>query len=347
MDAFFTACEERRNPKLKGKPVIVGADPKSGAGRGVVSTCNYSARKYGIHSALPISQAWQKCPKAVFLPPDFLFYREVSRNVMDILHSHSDKFQQVSIDEAFLDITESVNNYTEAKELATKIKEEIKEKEGITCSIGVSANKLVAKIGSDHKKPDGLTVVEESRKKEFLEPLPIRKMYGVGPKTEGKLRGMGIDTIGDLALFNKEMLISKFGVYGSYLHMTAHGQGNDIVEEGDGRRSISKETTFFKDKDDFTEVYRAVERMSSALAKRLRKEGYGYKTVGIKIRMQNFSTFTRASTLKSTHTDKETVNEEARKLCEEFEGKKIRLIGVRLSNLEEFKGQKLLEEFMV
>ena len=182
MDHFYTAVEERERLELKGKPVIVGADPKEGRGRGVVSTSNYEARKAGVRSGMPISRAWRLCPDAVYLPPNFPLYIKVSNEVMDIAKRYADKFEQWGIDEAFLDVSERVRDFDEAEALAREIKREILKEEKLTCSIGVGPNKLVAKVASDFQKPDGLTVVREEQVEAFLSPLPVRKLLWIGKK---------------------------------------------------------------------------------------------------------------------------------------------------------------------
>jgi DNA polymerase IV (DinB-like DNA polymerase) len=206
MDHFYTAVEERERPEIRGKPVIVGADPKAGKGRGVVSTSNYEARKAGVRSGMPISQAWRLCSEAVYLPPNFPLYIKVSGEIMDIARKYTDKFEQWGIDEAFLDVTSKVKDYAEAEALARKIKQEIKEKQSLTCSIGVGPNKLIAKIASDFQKPDGLTIVREEEVEKFLAPLPVRKLLWVGRKTEAKLKALGVNTIGDLARYDPSAL---------------------------------------------------------------------------------------------------------------------------------------------
>jgi DNA polymerase IV (DinB-like DNA polymerase) len=199
MDHFFTAVEEKQHPELKGRPVIVGADPKQGQGRGVVSTANYEARKYGIQSAMPISRAWKLCPEAVYLPVNYELYTQISNQIMETLRKHADKFEQWGIDEAFLDVTATTETYSHAETLASQIKIEILQQTGLTCSIGIGPNKLVAKVASDFKKPDGLTIVTEEQAEAFLAPLPVRKLLWVGKKTEARLESIGIKTIGQLA----------------------------------------------------------------------------------------------------------------------------------------------------
>lgn len=347
MDYFFAACEEKVNPSLKSRPIVVGSDPKQGKGRGVVSTCNYISRRYGINSGMPISKAYSLNPNAVFLPVNLRLYNEISYRIMKIIKNYSNKFQQTGIDEAYLDVTEKANNLDEAKELALKIKKDIIGQEGLTCSIGVSVNKLIAKIASEFHKPDGLTVVEEYEIKKFLEPLPVRKLYGVGPKTEEKLKELSIETIGQLTSFNRETLINIFGVYGLYLSISANGVGDDFVAEEYGRLSIGREFTFEEDVEDFEIINQAIEEIAEEIFEELKEESYLYRTISIKIRLHDFRTFTRAKTLNYFRSDKSAIINVAAQLAKEFIGNKIRLIGVRVSNLQEFKYQKTINEYYV
>jgi DNA polymerase IV (archaeal DinB-like DNA polymerase) len=202
MDHFYTAVEERERPEIQGNPVVVGANPKSGKGRGVVSTSNYIARKAGVRSGMPISHAWRLCPEAVYLPPNFPLYIKVSEEIMAIAREFAGKFEQWGIDEAFMDVSDKVRDYAEAETLALQIKQEIKAKENLTCSIGIGPNKLIAKVASDFQKPNGLTVVREEETELFLAPLPVRKLLWVGRKTEAKLKALGVNTIGELAKYD-------------------------------------------------------------------------------------------------------------------------------------------------
>lgn len=346
MDYFFAACEEINNPSLKGKPIVVGSDPKQGKGRGVVSTCSYESRKYGIKSGMPISKAYRLNPNAIFLSVNFRLYNEISYRIMIILKSYSNKFQQMSVDEAYLDITEKVSSFEEARQLAFEIKKEILKKEGLTCSIGISTNKLISKIASDFGKPDGLTIVRDDEIKNFLEPLSVRKLYGVGPKTEEKLRELRVETIGQLANFNREKLMGIFGVYGLYLSISANGIGDDFVDEVYGRLSIGREFTFEEDVEDFEIVNQAIEEIGEEIFEELKEEFYLYRTISIKIRLHDFRTFTRAKTLNYITNNKYTIANIAKQLTKEFIGNKIRLIGVRVSNLQEFKYQKTINEYV-
>ncbi|MCJ7444385.1 MAG: DNA polymerase IV, partial [Methanotrichaceae archaeon] len=249
LDAFFPSVEVRENPELKDRPVVVGADPKEGKGRGVVSSASYEARKYGIRSAMSISRAWKLCPHCVYLRPHFDLYIKASNSIMKILKSHADKFEQAGIDEAYLDISNRVYDFAEAKELAQNIMKEVLQKENLTCSIGVAPNKMVAKIASDYKKPCGLTIVEEENVRAFLFPLEVRKLPGVGPKTERRLKELEIETIGILAAANPEMLTRIFGVWGIRLHESSNGiDQSEVIEEYE-TKSIGREVTFEQDED--------------------------------------------------------------------------------------------------
>jgi nucleotidyltransferase/DNA polymerase involved in DNA repair len=247
MDAFYAAIEQRDHPEYRGKPVVVGADPKAGRGRGVVSTASYEARKYGIHSAMPISQAYRRCPQAIFAFPRFERYTEISRQVMNILRDFSPQLAQISIDEAFIEITQTANFHGGARALAEKLKARIKHETGLTASVGVAPNMFIAKVASDLQKPDGLTICEAGQEKAFLAPLPIKKLWGVGPKTEAHLQKMGFSTIGQLAQCSQKMLAERLGKWGAHLWELANGIDNRPVEDWGPRKSISQEHTYDQD----------------------------------------------------------------------------------------------------
>ncbi|MEM2118880.1 MAG: DNA polymerase IV, partial [Candidatus Bathyarchaeia archaeon] len=344
MDHFYTAVEERENPQLKGKPVVVGADPKEGKGRGVVYTCNYEARKLGIRSAMPISKAWKISPEAVYLPPNFELYLKVSDNIMGILRKYGDKFERWGIDEAFLDVTSKVKNFEEAVKLAQEIKKEIFEKEKLTCSLGIGPNKLVAKIASDFQKPDGLTAVKEEEAESFLAPLPVRKLLWVGRKTEQKLAQMGIKTVGDLAKYDPSVLIEAFGAVGTQLYMMARGIDNSEVEERSEAKSVSRESTFEEDTLDYELVFRTLDEISKQVHDDILKQEYTFKTVTIKVRYENFETHTYAKTLPYKTNRLQDLQKTAKELFKASlkRGRKIRLVGVRVSTLESTKKQKTL-----
>ncbi|UCH71128.1 MAG: DNA polymerase IV [Candidatus Bathyarchaeota archaeon] len=344
MDQFFAAVEEREHPEFGGKPVVVGADPKEGRGRGVVSTCNYEARKYGIRSGMPISRAWKLCPDAIFLPVNFKLYVQASSRIMIILREYGDKFEQWGLDEAFLDVSSRVRSFEEAEKLAKTIKRTIRDGEGLTCSIGVGPNKLVAKIASDFKKPDGLTIVDENSVESFLASLPVRKLLWVGKKTERKLNEMGIETIGDLASYDVSILTEKFGVMGVQYHRMARGIDQSEVAESGETKSVGRETTFEEDTSDYDLVLDTLDKLSKQVHEEIVARKMLFKTVTLKIRFENFETHTHGKT-QAFFTDRlRDLQKAARKLAQPYldQNRKVRLIGVRASNLTSRKEQKTL-----
>ncbi len=344
MDHFYTAVEERERPEIKSKPVIVGADPKQGKGRGVVSTSNYIARKAGVRSGMPISQAWRFCPEAVFLPPDFPLYIRVSSEIMEIARKYSENFEQWGIDEAFLDVTSKVKDYVEAEFLARQIKQEIREKENLTCSIGVGPNKLVAKVASDFQKPDGLTVVRDEEVEVFLAPLPVRKLLWVGRKTEAKLKELGVNTIGDLAEYDASSLTSIFGVMGWQMHLMAKGIDKSEVEERVGVKSVSHETTFEEDTSDAAVILQALDDLCVEVQKETESQNLLFKTVTLKIRFEHFETHTKSKTLPFLTNRLYDLQKNAREQLAPYlqKNQKVRLIGVRVSSLISLEKQKTL-----
>lgn len=348
MDSFFSAVEVRENPELKGLPVIVGGriqiegekviEESDRKLRGVVSTCSYEAREYGIHSAMALSQAYKLCPDAKFIPVNMPLYKKVSTELMSILKTYADKLEQVSIDEAFLDVSTKVRDWNDARQYAQRIKKEIQEKEGLTCSIGIAPNKTIAKIASDFVKPDGMTVVEQEHAREFLALLPVKKIPGVGPKTEQILKQMGIETINQLASCDVQKLVAQFGKYGWRLHQAAKGIDESEVEEGWERKSLSRETTLDEHTRDRELIYRCIDELAEKVHKKLLEEGFVFKTVAIKVKFDDFTIHTRAQTFKSFHSDLNTLSKTAKELVgvfigEKGKGRQIRLIGVRVSHL--------------
>jgi DNA polymerase IV (DinB-like DNA polymerase) len=340
MDHFYTAIEQREHPEYKGKPVVVGADPKEGKGRGVVSTSNYEARKAGIRSGIPISRAWKLCPEAIYLPPNFPLYIKISNEIMEIARRYADKFERWGLDEAFIDVSEKVKNYAEAEVYAKQLKHEVKEKERLTCSIGVGPNKLIAKVASDYQKPDGLTIVKEDQAEAFLAPLPVRRLLWVGRKTEAKLKKMGVNTIGDLARYDPTVLAEAFGVMGTQMHLMAQGIDRSEVEERTEVKSISHETTFEEDTDDAEAVLNALDALAAEVTKEVVAQKLFFKTVTIKVRYENFETHTRSKTLPFITNRQQDLQKTARQLLDDYlkRNRKIRLIGVRTSSF--VKGEK-------
>ncbi len=344
MDHFYTAVEEREHSEYKGKPVVVGADPKEGKGRGVVSTSNYEARKAGVRSGMPISRAWKLCPEAVYLPPNFPLYIKVSKEIMDIARKYADKFEQWGIDEAFLDVSTKVKNYAEAEAIAKQIKREIFKKEQLTCSIGIGPNKLIAKIASDYQKPDGLTTVKEDEAEAFLAPLPARKLLWVGRKTEAKLKTMGISTIGDLAGYDPTVLNEKFGVMGTQMHLMAHGLDRSEVEPRTEVKSISHETTFEEDTADADTILKALDMLSEEVWREVLNQNLFFKTVTVKLRYENFETHTHSKTLAFMTNRLQDLKKTAKELLQAYlrSNRKVRLIGVRVSKFVKGEKQKTL-----
>lgn len=344
MDHFYAAVEERERPGLKGNPIVVGADPKDGRGRGVVMTANYEAREYGIRSGMPISRAWKLCPNATYLRPNFRLYVRVSRGIMKILRRYADKFEQWGLDEAFLEVSSKVSNLEEAKQLAAKIKREVLEEEKLTCSIGVGSNKLVAKIASDFNKPDGLTIVDENDVERFLAPLPVRKLLWVGKKTERKLNKMGVETVGDLAALDVSILNEKFGVIGTYFSQAAHGIDLSEVAQRNGVKSISRETTFEEDTSDIELILETLAELSQEIQEELAGSKLLFRTVTIKVRYEHFETHTHGKTLNFYTNNLQTLQKTAKELIRTYirKDKKVRLIGVRASNLTSCEKQKTL-----
>jgi DNA polymerase IV (DinB-like DNA polymerase) len=338
MDAFFAAVEERENPGLENRPVVVGADPKGGTGRGVVSTCNYTARNYGVRSGMPISKAYRLCPSAVFLPVNFELYWRVSGKIMSILRKYAEKFQQAGVDEAFLEPSK-IKTYERAERLAKKIKKEVIAKEGLTCSIGIAPNKLVAKIASDFQKPDGLTIVRPDWVRDFLWPLPVRKLYGVGPKTGEALKNIGIEKVGDIAKHDPDRLAAIFGKWGRIMYQYAKGIDDSPVEERDESKSVGREVTFEKDTNDFSLLGDVISAISEDTYNAVKNEGYDFRTVVLKIRFQDFETHTKQKSFKQKDVSIDDVRKAAADLLSYYSDskKKVRLVGLRLINLEKVK----------
>ncbi len=337
MDAFFAAVEQRDNPALRKKPVVVGADPKGGQGRGVVSTCSYEARQFGIHSAMPIAIAYRKCPYAVFLPVNGAKYSRVSEEVFEVLAQFTPDVEPISIDEAFLDVTGSYHFYKTPYGTANKIKEAIQKKVNLTASVGIAPVKMIAKMASAHCKPDGVLEIKKDEVLNFLKPLPVEKLWGVGDKSKMILNQLGILTIGDLARWPLNVLYEKFGEHGQHLFDLSHGiDPRPIVTEAEAK-SVSHEHTFETDTDNRQEIEETFLALSEKVSRRLRKAQLKGKTLSVKIRLKGFKTFTRAFTFKEGTNFTNTIYHKAQELFVGFykPGMKIRLLGVRLSQFAE------------
>lgn len=338
MDSFFTAVEVLDDPSLAGKPVIVGADPMGGRGRGVVAAASYEARRYGLHSAMPISKAYRLCPQGVFLPGRGRRYGEVSEQVMGVLAGFTPVVEQISVDEAFLDLTGCGRLLGAPREIGMKIKQAVKEGTGLTASVGIGPNKLVAKIASDLEKPDGLVLVEKDRVTEFLAPLPIRRLWGIGPKTEEALKKrFCVLTVGELAGIQLDRLEKEYGQMGRYLHERANGIDEDPVGGGDEAKSVGHETTFDTDTADRKLIHGTFVRLCDRVAARLRAAGTAGRTVTLKLRYESFETHTCRHTLSQPTDGYREILELAEGLFHESyqAGRKVRLLGVSVSNFTE------------
>jgi len=340
LDAFFASCEERENPQFRGKPVVVGADPRQGKGRGVVSTANYRARKFGIHSAMPISRAWRLCPAAIFLPVNGGLYSKVSRSVMRILQdtarNYKGAFEQVSIDEACIDLSQ-LKTFSHCEKIARSIKKQIVQLEKITASIGIGPNMLIAKIASDFQKPDGLTIIGRSGVQKFLDPLSVRKLPGIGPKTEMELARLGIQTVTDLRKIPQSVLYEQFGQHGISLYESARGIDARAVATKSETKSISEEHTFTQDTNNPQKILPILFSLVPNVLHTMTLEGYqNFRTITIKVRYADFETHTKAQSGDYSTKDTQTIEKIALQLFWAFtaQNKKVRLIGFRVSGFE-------------
>jgi len=331
LDAFYAAVEVRENPALAGKPVVVGADPRGGHGRGVVCAASYPARAFGIRSAMPISQAYRRCPHAVFLAPRMKLYGEVSRRFMAILRRYTDLVEPLSIDEAFLDVTASRSLFGDGEQIARRIKDEVRQEERITASIGVAPVKFVAKIASDLRKPDGLVVVEPQGVREFLAPLPVERLWGAGAKAVERFHRLGVRTIGEVAALEPARLREAFGEHGAeHFRQLALGVDPRAVEPEHAAKSIGREQTFAADVDDRGEVERTLLALVDQVAQRLRREDVQAESLTLKLRTADFVTVTRQATLAAPADTTDLLWPVAKQLLAKADStrKAIRLIGV-------------------
>jgi nucleotidyltransferase/DNA polymerase involved in DNA repair len=348
MDAFFAAIEERDHPEFKGRPVVVGADPAGGKGRGVVSTANYPARVYGIHSAMPISTAWklaeaarrQGQPATVFTRGNYSRYRGVSGRIMAILQRHAPVVEAAGIDEAYFDLS-FTGSFGRAAELALQIKAEILAKERLTASVGIGPNKLIAKIASDFQKPDGLTVVTQEEAEDFLAPMAVRKIPGIGPKTENYLARLGIKTVQDLKRFSPEELEERFGSWGPALYERIRGRHDSPLVTEWEPKSVGEQETFGRDTRNLDFIFQRLWGLCREVYRRFSAGGFQtYRTVVVTVRFADFETFTRSHTRPEPAASLRTLTFEAMKLLIPFldrrenpKHKLIRLIGVRVEKL--------------
>jgi len=332
LDAFFAAVEQRDRPELRGKPVVVGVGGRTD--RGVVSAASYEARKYGIHSAMPLRTAARLCDSVVFVPVDGRKYSAVSKQVMEILRRYTPAVQQISIDEAFLDVAGSETLHGTPVEMARSIKRTVEAELQLIVSVGVAATKLVAKVASDLEKPDGLVVVAPGAEAAFLAPLPISRLWGVGRKTAGELSEFGVRTIGDLAALPDDLLARRFGRQGPVLAQRARGIDPSVVSGANPARSVSHEHTFDIDTSDPDELERTLLALSEGVASRLRAGGVKARTIAVKVRDSSFHTVSRQRTLPEPTDQTEVVFAAARDLAgPQLRGIRVRLLGVGASHL--------------
>jgi DNA polymerase-4 len=338
LDAFFAAVEVRERPELRGQPVIVGADPKGGRGRGVVSAASYEARAFGVHSALPISRAFELCPQGVFLPPRHEFYGEISRRFMAILERATDLVEPLSIDEAFLDVTGSARPLGDGETIARRIQREVEAEERLSVSVGVAPCKFVAKIASDLRKPHGLVVVRPEQVVAFLRPLPVERLFGAGKKTAERLHRLGAKTIGDVADLPLAHLVLELGEAGArHFHELACGRDDRPVEPDRAAKSLGHEHTFGADVADREEVARTLLRLCDELCSRLRRHALAGRTVTLKLRTDDFETVHRAETVATPVDTVAALLPVARRLLKKADTTRrpIRLVGVSVSGFEE------------
>ncbi|MEQ9763419.1 DNA polymerase IV [Streptococcus sp. ZJ151] len=337
MDAFFAAVEVRDNPDLKGKPVVIAKDPRETGGRGVVSTCSYEARAFGIHSAMSSKEAYERCPQAIFISGNYAKYREIGRQIRDIFKRYTDLVEPMSIDEAYLDVTDNKLNLKSAVKIAKLIQHDIWNELHLTCSAGVSYNKFLAKLASDFQKPAGLTLILPEDAQAFLETLPIEKFHGVGEKTVAKLHKLDVKTGKDLLALSEMTLIDHFGRFGYDLYRKARGISNTSVKPNRIRKSVGSERTYgkllYNEEDIKVELSKNARRVADTLIKH---EKLG-KVVVIKVRYADFTTLTKRHTLAEASQSFEVIEQEAHRIYDELENQSsgIRLLGVTVTGLRD------------
>jgi DNA polymerase-4 len=333
MDAFFAAIEQRDNPRLRGKPVVIARNPQESGGRGVVSTCSYEARKFGIHSAMSAKEAYDLCPQAIFVAGNYEKYRAVSHQVREIFGRYTDKVEAASIDEAYLDVTVNKIHSTSAVKIAKLIQHDIFVELQLTCSAGVSYNKFLAKIASDWQKPHGLTLIKPEEAKDFLAALPIEKFHGVGKATVPKLHALNIETGANLQAANPLDLADRFGVYGWELYLKANGIHNSKVVSSRPRKSVGKERTYGKFLKIEEDVKSELTKLSDRVAQSLQHYQLKGDIVVLKIRYEDFTTLTKRRKEADRFNDLDKLSRVADELFDELEptDKGIRLLGVTVT----------------
>ena len=338
MDAFYASVEQRDNPELRGKPIAVGGLPEN---RGVVATASYEARKFGVRSAMPSKRAIQLCPELIFIaPPRFAVYKVVSQQVREIFYRHTDLIEPLSLDEAYLDVTEDKQQIGSAIGIAKQIKAAIRDELQLTASAGVSINKFVAKIASDMNKPDGLTFIPPDKVEAFMESLPVNKFHGVGKVTAEKMNALKLFTGADLKMLTELELVRLFGKQGSFYYKIVRGIDERPVEPNRETKSISAEDTFLNDLDNPAEMKEQLDRLAAIVSNRLQQYELKGKTITLKLRYSDFKTLTRSVTLPAVTYDQETIAATALQLLlkTDMQEAKIRLLGIGVSNFAEESG---------
>lgn len=338
LDAFFCSVEVLRDPSLKGKPVVVGGRSEN---RGVVAAASYPARKFGIHSAMPMIEASRRCKDLIVISSQHGLYSMYSKVIMGVLRAESPIIQQVSIDEAYLDLSDEVDQWIEATEIARKIQLRISRDIGLSASVGIATNKMIAKIASDFQKPNGLTVVLPGQEVEFLGPLPVKKIPGIGPKANERLAKYGIYTVADMSVISEEKLVQRFGKLGLAMTRWSKGIDDRPVHEDHETKSVSTERTFSKNIEDQTELMDVIERLSFKVAEQLKKKKLMAATITVKFRYADFTTYTRQHTVAEPLNEGKEIFRIAQKLLVKnwMPGEPVRLLGVGGSHFSEPHGQ--------
>ncbi|MBN1377885.1 MAG: DNA polymerase IV [Gammaproteobacteria bacterium] len=337
MDAFFASVEQRDNPQLREKAVIVGGRPDS---RGVVAACSYEARRFGVHSAMPCATAYRICPHAVFVMPRFEVYREVSRQIHELFSEFSDLVEPLSLDEAFLDVTNSSRWLGSATLMAKEIKTRIRMATNLTASAGVSYNKFLAKIASDMDKPDGLYIITPEQGEEFVEKLPVGRFFGVGKVTEAKMHKLGLRTGADIKGWTEDQLVEYFGKAGHFFHRIVRGIDDRPVSNQRQRKSISKETTFATDLTDYDKMMEVLLQLAEQVSGSLQKKQLCAKTLTIKVKYADFSQVTRSLVLPRAEQEIHRIEQQISRLLDRTDAgfRPVRLLGIGVSQLDAQEG---------
>lgn len=339
MDAFYASVEQRDNPELRGKPVVVGGSP---AGRGVVAAASYEARKFGVKSAMPAARAIRLCPDLIFIRPRFDHYREISLFIRSIFYEYTELVESLSLDEAYLDVTHNNKNITSATLIAREIRKRIREKTGLAASAGVAPNKFLAKIASDLDKPDGLAIIPPEKAEAFIAELPVGKFHGIGKATEAKMHKLGIYNGADLREWDENELYRHFGKVAKFYHSIARGDDPREVKPQRIRKSVGTEKTFSEDQNDVDWMRSFLAGQAEKVADRMKRIPTWGKTVTLKIRYDNFETITRATSLNQPTYDSQVITECIQELLIETQAgdRKVRLLGVTVSNLTTEEGEE-------